>query len=48
LYGCESWTTTQQDSDRIQAAEINVLNRVKGCTKLEEFRNENIINDLQI
>jgi hypothetical protein len=39
MYGCES---------RIQAAEMMFLLKVKGCTQLGKFGNEDIRTDLQI
>jgi hypothetical protein len=32
----------------IQAAEMKFLQKLKGCTRLDEFRNEYISRDLQI
>jgi hypothetical protein len=47
MYGCESWVT-KQDKSRIQAAEMMFLLKVKGCTQLGKFGNEDIGTDLQI
>jgi hypothetical protein len=47
LYGCETWTL-KKDWNRIQAAEIKYLRTVKGCTKIDLLRNEDIQNELGI
>jgi hypothetical protein len=37
-----------RDWNRIQAAEIKYLRTVKGCTRLDQIRNEDIRNELGI
>jgi hypothetical protein len=37
-----------RDWNRIQAAEMNYLRTVKGCTRLDRIRNEDIMNELGI
>jgi hypothetical protein len=48
LYGSETWTLRKRDWNRIQAAEIKYLRTVKGCTRLDQIRNEDIRNELGI
>jgi hypothetical protein len=48
LYGGETRTLRKREWNRIQAAEMKCLRTVKGCTRLDQVRNENIINDLGI
>jgi hypothetical protein len=48
LYGSETWTPRKRDLNRIQAAEMKYLRTVKGCTGLDQMRNEDIRNELGI
>jgi hypothetical protein len=48
LYGSETWTLRERDWNRIQAAEMKYLRTVKGCTGLDQIRNEDIRNELGI
>jgi hypothetical protein len=48
LYGSETWTLRKRDWNRIQAAETKYLVTVKGCTRLDPIRNEDIRNELGI
>jgi hypothetical protein len=48
LYGCEIWTLKKRDWNRIQAAEMKYFRPVKGCTKIDQLRNEDIWNELGI
>jgi hypothetical protein len=48
LYGCESWVPSQKDNSRIQATEMKFLRRVKGITKLDRVRNEDVRKELGI
>jgi hypothetical protein len=47
LYGCETWTSEKTDWNRIQVAEMKYLRTVKGCTKIDQLRNEDIQNELR-
>jgi hypothetical protein len=40
LYGSETSTLRTRDWDRIQAAEMKYLRTVKGCTRLDQIRND--------
>jgi hypothetical protein len=48
LYGCETWTLRKTDWNRIQAAEMKYLRTLKGCSKIDQLRNEDIRNELGI
>jgi hypothetical protein len=48
LYDIERWTLRKRDWNRIQAAEMKYLRTVKGCTRLDQIRNEDIRNELGI
>jgi hypothetical protein len=48
LYGSETWTLKKRDWNRIQAAEMKYLRKVKGCARLDQIRNEDIRNELGI
>jgi hypothetical protein len=48
LYGSETWTPRKSDWNRIQAEELKYLRTVKGCTRLDQIRNEDIRNELGI
>jgi hypothetical protein len=48
LYGSETWTTTKRDVNRLEAAEMRFLRRVKGYTRLDIIRSEVIRKDLEI
>jgi hypothetical protein len=45
LYGSEKWTLRQRDWNRIQATETKYLRTVKGCTRLDQIRNEDMRNE---
>ena len=47
-YGHESWTLTSRTRSQIQAAEMKVLRLIKGVTKLDKIRNENIRRELEV
>jgi hypothetical protein len=46
LYACETWILKRRDLNRILAAEMKYLRTVKGFLKVDQVRNENILNDL--
>jgi hypothetical protein len=48
LYGYVTWTLKKTDWNIIQAADIKYLRTVKGCTKIDQLRNEDIRNELGI
>lgn len=48
MYGSETWTPTQTDLNKIQTAEMRFLRRVKGCSRLDHIRNQDIRNELHI
>ena len=48
LYGSETWVESKAEKSRIQAAEMRFLRRVKGCTRLDRFRNDDIRRELDI
>jgi hypothetical protein len=48
LYGSETWTLRKRDWNRIQVAEMKYLKAAKGCTSLDQIRNEDVINELGI
>jgi hypothetical protein len=48
LYGSETWTLNARDKSRIQASEMKFLRSVKGCTREDKIRNEEIREELRI
>jgi hypothetical protein len=48
LYGSETRTQRKRVWNRIQAAEMKYLRTVKGCTRLDQIRYEDIRNELGI
>jgi hypothetical protein len=48
LYGSEMWILRKRDWNRIQAAEMKYLRTIKGCTRLDQIRNEDIRQGLGI
>jgi hypothetical protein len=48
LYDSETWTMRKRDWNRIQAAEMKYLRTVRGCTRLDQIRNEDIRHKLGI
>lgn len=46
-YGCETWTMTGQEKDKIGAVEMKYLRRVKGVTRRDRIRNEVIRGELE-
>ena len=48
MYGSETWTDNRRQNSQIQAAEMRFLRRVKGCTRLDRYRNEDIRQELNI
>ena len=47
-YGHESWTLTTKTRSQIQAAEMRVLRLIKGVTRLDRLRNEDIRRELGV
>jgi hypothetical protein len=47
-YDSGTWTPRKTDWNRIQEAEMKYLKTVKGCTRLDQIRNEDIRNELGI
>lgn len=48
MFGSESWILQERDRSKIQSAEMKFLRRVKGCTKMDQIRNEDIREELNI
>jgi hypothetical protein len=48
FYGSETWTLRKRDWNRIQAAEMKYLRTVRGYTRLDQIRNEDIRHELGI
>lgn len=47
-YACESWVLTTRQKSKLQATEMKYLRRVKGVTRLDRLRNEEIRKELEI
>ena len=47
-YGHESWTLTSKTRSQIQAAEMKVLRLIKGVTRLDKLRSEDIRRELHV
>ena len=47
-YGSESWTLTTATKSKIQAAETRVLRLIKGVTRRDRLRNEDIRKELDV
>lgn len=48
LYGSECWVLKQREMSRIQASEMKFLRAVKGCTKADHERNQDIRKELRV
>lgn len=48
IYGHESWALTTKTKSQIEAAKIRVLHIIKGETRLDRLRNDNIRRELGI
>jgi hypothetical protein len=48
LYGSETSILNERDKSRIQASEMRLLRSVKGCTREDKIRNEEIREELRI
>jgi hypothetical protein len=48
LYGSGTGTIQTKDMSKIQAREMRYLRSVKGCTKLDHIKNEDIRKELDI
>jgi hypothetical protein len=48
LYGSECWTTRKETCKKPQAAEMRFLRSVKGCTRLDKIRKEDIRKELGV
>ena len=47
LHGCESWVPTQRTMDRIQNCEMKLLRKIKGRTRDDRIRNEEVRKELE-
>ena len=47
-YGCECWVLTTRLKSRIQAAEMRVLRQIKGVTRRDRLRNDDIREELNV
>lgn len=47
-YGCETWIMTDRQKSKIQATEMKYLRRVKGVTRTDRNRNQDIRNELGV
>jgi hypothetical protein len=48
LYGCEAWTLTTAMKSKVQAAEMRVLRLIKGVTRKNRMRNDDIRKELGV
>jgi hypothetical protein len=48
MYGSEAWTIKKRDISRIQSAEMKFLRSVKGCTRMDHIRNEEIRTEIEM
>ena len=48
MFGSESWTLTQNQRKRIEAAEMTFLRRAKECTLRDHLRNADIRQEQNI
>jgi hypothetical protein len=48
LYGSECWTMRKRDMQKLQAAEMRLLRSVKGRTRLDKIRNEDVRKELGV
>lgn len=46
-YGCETWVLNDRQKSKIQATEMKYLRRVKGVTKLDRIKNQDIRDELE-
>ena len=47
-YGSECWSLTAKTSSKIQAAEMKVLRTIRGVTRMDRLRNDQIRSDLSV
>ena len=48
IYGCEAWVLTEKTKSKIQAAEMKSLRLIKGVTKFDRLRNDDIRKELKV
>jgi hypothetical protein len=48
IYGSEAWAIKKKDITRIQSEEMKFLRSVKGCTRMDNIRNEEIRTELEM
>ena len=48
MYGSEAWTIGRREESRLQSAEMWFLRAVKGCTRLDRIRNDDIRAELRM
>jgi hypothetical protein len=48
LYRSEGWILRRKDESSIQSVEMKFLRSVKGCTRLDHSRNEQIRDELEV
>ena len=47
-YGCESWVLREREKSRLQAAEMRVLRKIAGVSRLDHIRNEMVRERLRV
>ena len=47
-YGCEAWALTTKTKSKIQACEMRVLRSIKGVTRRDRMRNDDIREELGV
>ena len=48
IYGGECWSLTAKTSSRLQAAEMKILRTIRGVTRMDRLRNDQIRSDLSV
>ena len=48
IYGCESWVLKERVKSRKQAAEMRVLRKIAGVSRLDHVRNETVRKRLRL
>jgi hypothetical protein len=48
IYGSEAWVLSKREESKIQSSEMLFLRNVKGCSRIDRIKNDDIRQELSI